>query len=185
MEADYNDFDQSDISGCDSFAIPGHDEKTILKNIKNERNAETEYQLFQTEPAGGLELSIAPLIQNENSSHEEIVNKDEDRNTLESESDHLIKCPVCILNFENFRVLRLHLKTVHFVTKSCPNETFSCSVCKKTFKYKFSWIYHLENVHVNQPRVKCPKCPKDFKNQPSVRRHAWSSHYFKIKGAIH
>ena len=48
-----------------------------------------------------------------------------------------------------------------------------CNICGKILQYakQYSMRRHLENVHLNETRIKCQLCGKKLKNQNALKEH--------------
>ena len=62
-----------------------------------------------------------------------------------------------------------HIKSIHLELKH------GCSVCDKEFSTKDSLTRHIEAVHEERKKFKCPKCPLRFARQETLEKHVDSA----------
>lgn len=85
-------------------------------------------------------------------------------------NDHKVACDVC-----NKLVLVKYLskhESSHHKSK------FECKIegCAKLFQHKSSYKIHVSSVHGPHRRLKCPKCPRIYKNKPTLTYHLYANH---------
>lgn len=76
-------------------------------------------------------------------------------------------CAYCKKRFNSLQSCRRHIK-LH--TDQSDEKPFSCDVCQKSFKQKYSMEIH-RKIHKNERPHKCPECDKGFSTAKDMRRH--------------
>ena len=83
------------------------------------------------------------------------------------ESREKIQCSICAKLYSNMENLQYHIRSAH--DSSC-HDSFSCSICNKTFKHKRLLKVH-EQTHRETRDFKCDKCDATFKRASDLSGH--------------
>jgi hypothetical protein len=91
-------------------------------------------------------------------------------------SDTRIKCPKrgCLHFFLSQRERDQHFAQQHQDYEN--NKTFKCEICNFSSAKAANLKIHKESVHHGNLKVKCPKCPKLFRNHYLLRLHVRAKH---------
>ncbi|KAK7074062.1 hypothetical protein SK128_007080 [Halocaridina rubra] len=77
-------------------------------------------------------------------------------------------CPECKKNFTCMSNLKLHKQTAHQ-----NKELYSCTLCKRKWKFHASYTHHMRKVH-NAGLFKCVKCKVLFSAEDAFEKHKFS-----------
>ncbi|KPM11356.1 SET domain zinc finger protein [Sarcoptes scabiei] len=81
----------------------------------------------------------------------------------------LFHCPKCTKRFEDFSIIRKHLKSFH------SNEIFPCTQCPKVFPRQDKLRLHML-CHIDRWEFKCNSCDKQFKRKDKLKEHTQRMH---------
>ena len=77
-----------------------------------------------------------------------------------------IECEICHETFKNNKLLRNHMKTVHYEVKY-----HKCNLCDMTFGNIYNLKNHVKLVHDSKKVFQCEYCGKRFAQKYKVQRH--------------
>ena len=148
-----------------------HDEKSSEGKESFDVKEKSELCIKQPITVNAISLSSEPC---------KIGSKNQLLNTFMRDEERPFPCTVCDMKFK----LSSHLKN-HMYLHS--NKTFSCSFCSRTFRQKYPWQQHVENLHHfpkphNVYPFKCAICPRSFKSRFILQSHQKLKNHVFIVG---
>ncbi|KAJ8705663.1 hypothetical protein PYW08_012709 [Mythimna loreyi] len=79
-----------------------------------------------------------------------------------------IKCKLCDDRMAPTKI-RTHMQRIH-------GKTYKCMNCNEIFDTHYKRRLHMMDVHKNNEKIKCPKCPLDFVYHSFMMKHFRESH---------
>ncbi|XP_055607088.1 zinc finger protein 888-like [Uranotaenia lowii] len=94
--------------------------------------------------------------------------------------DGIHVCEKCAVTFSPYQALLVHIQEHHW--NDPPEDTFSCSVCSKSFDKRRLLQYHILVAHLGQIPYACNHCGEWFRTKSHLKQHKTMFHERPIAG---